>query len=243
LYSKPLIFVIISALVVLLVYSSYSTSDVFALTRGPVICQLVGSETDVYECCQTETDDDGIEIQWCTMCDRALPEGSQCTERQPGRIFGALEQPPTPPPSGPSAPLQGGVLEQPPSQGVAPPLTQDQGVLPEDGVLQLPPAEQDAAELPPPTAKETQPAAVEEEQSVPVCQERLEFNEDLGFCVPTECPEGQLLDDETGICVLEEPETAEEPEEQPQGEQPQEEPDEQQVAEEDDSSEENTDDN
>lgn len=39
---------------------------------------------------------------------------------------------------------------------------------------------------------------------LPVCQEGLEFNEDLGFCVPTECPEGQELNEETGICVLEE---------------------------------------
>jgi hypothetical protein len=38
----------------------------------------------------------------------------------------------------------------------------------------------------------------------------LEFNEDLGFCVPEDCPEGQVLDKESGICVLEEPETEEE---------------------------------
>lgn len=37
------------------------------------------------------------------------------------------------------------------------------------------------------------------------------FNEDLGFCVPEYCPEGQVLDEESGICVLEELETAEEP--------------------------------
>ena len=208
LYSKPVIFVVISVVVVSLVYSSSSTSDVFALTRGPVICQLVGSETDLYECCQTETDDD-IEIQWCTLCDTALPEGSQCTERQPGRIFGALEQPPTPPPSGPAAPLQGGVLEQPPSQGVAPPLTRGQGVLPEDGALQQLPTDEGTAAEESPTTEET----------VPVCQEGLEFNEDLGFCVPEDCPEGQVLDEESGLCVLEEPETAEEePQEQPEPE-------------------------
>jgi hypothetical protein len=43
---------------------------------------------------------------------------------------------------------------------------------------------------------------------MPVCQEGLEFDEDLGFCVPTECPEGQVLDEETGLCVLEEPDVA-----------------------------------
>lgn len=55
---------------------------------------------------------------------------------------------------------------------------------------------------------------MEEEQPVPVCQEGLEFNEDLGFCVPTECPEEQILNDETGLCVLDKQEAVEEPEEQ-----------------------------
>ena len=40
------------------------------------------------------------------------------------------------------------------------------------------------------------------------------FNEDLGFCVPEDCPEGQVLDEESGICVLEEPEVVEEEPEQ-----------------------------
>lgn len=94
---------------------------------------------------------------------------------------GVLEQPPTPPPSGPAAPLQdGGVLQQPPSQGAAPPLTRGQSILPQDGVLQQPPA--DGA---------TQPQDVEEEPL---------------------CPEGQVLDETTGICEPEEPEAAEEPE-------------------------------
>jgi hypothetical protein len=70
-----------------------------------------------------------------------------------------------------------GVLEQPPTQGVAPPVTRGQGVLPQDGVLQQsPPADEGATELPPPATEQTQPATVEEEQSVPVCQKGLEFN-------------------------------------------------------------------
>ena len=52
--------------------------------------------------------------------------------------------------------------------------------------------------------EQQQPEVTEEEQPIPVCQEGLEFNEDLGFCVPTECPEGQELNEQTGICVLEE---------------------------------------
>lgn len=88
-------------------------------------------------------------------------------------------------PSGPAAPLQDGVLEQPPTQGVAPPLTQGQGVLPQDGVLEEPQTGEGAIQSQP--AIPTQPAIVDDEP------------------VPT-CPGGQVLDEETGLCVLEESE-------------------------------------
>jgi hypothetical protein len=74
--------------------------------------------------------------------------------------------------------------------------------------------------------QQQQSEVTEEEQPIPVCQEGLEFNENLGFCVPEDCPEGQVLDEESGICVLEEPEVAEDPaqsepqEEQSEPEQP-----------------------
>jgi hypothetical protein len=128
---------------------------------------------------------------------------------------GVLEQPPTPPPSGPAAPLQDVVLEQPPTQGVAPPLTRGQSILPQDGVLQQQePADQGEAELQAP--EETEPANAEEVPE-PVC------------------PEGQVIDEETGLCVLEEAEVVEEPEEQPTEEEVEEQP----SAEEEDGSEEN----
>jgi hypothetical protein len=112
---------------------------------------------------------------------------------------------------------------QPPDLGGTEPPTGDQGILPQDSILQQQqqlqqPADQGAAELPP-TTEETQPATAEEEQPVPVCQEGLEFNENLGFCVPSNCPEGQELDEETGLCVLEEQEEIAE-EEEPQAEEP-----------------------
>jgi hypothetical protein len=58
--------------------------------------------------------------------------------------------------------------------------------------------------------QQQQSEVTEEQQAVPVCQEGLEFNENLGFCVPTDCPVGQELNEESGICVLKEPEEAEE---------------------------------
>jgi hypothetical protein len=205
------VFVVISVLVGALVYSSISAFNVFAVQRGeaPPDADCEGDViSDTAVCCWTEADPDperGIELNWCQSCST-----NGCNNKFPAPL--ELEQPPTPTP-GPAAPLQdGGVLQQPPTQGVAPPVTRGQGVSPQDGALQQPPADQGATELPPPATEETQPAT---EQSVPVCQEGLEFNEDLGFCVPENCPEGQILDEETGLCVLEEQEAVEEPEQQP----------------------------
>jgi hypothetical protein len=164
---------------------------------------------------------------------------------------GVLEEPPTPPQFDPTAPLQGGVLEQQPtsppsapgaSPGVLEQLEQGEGF--STGFLEQqreqPPTEQGAAELSSPPATEgTQPATVEEDKSGPVCQEGLEFNEDLGYCVPTECPEGQVLDEEAGICVPEEPEVVEQ-EEPEQQSQPEEQDQQQQPLSEEESSEENS---
>jgi hypothetical protein len=221
------------------------------VTRGPITCDYPATR-DPYRvtpfaktCCQTETDDEGIEIKWCVHCDTSKPEGSQC-----GNRYQALETSPSPPsgpkvplenilpggeafqelttpssPPGPFVPPQGGILQQtPPSQGVAPPpLTRGQGILPQEDALQQPPANQGAAEEPPAT-EDTQPAAVEEEAE-PLCPEGQVLDENSGFCLPEDCPEGQVLDEETGLCVLEEPEAAEEEPAQtePEGEQPSEE--------------------
>jgi hypothetical protein len=60
--------------------------------------------TTVTDCCWTETDPDdpeGIELYYCQECTQ-----NGCAEKRPA------SQGPTRPPSGPVAPLQGGVLEQ-----------------------------------------------------------------------------------------------------------------------------------
>lgn len=133
----------------------------------------------------------GDKVTICQTC--KWTEGVGYSDCNTPSIMPVLEQPPTPPSSGPAAPLQDGVLEQPPSQGVAPPLTRGQGVLPQNGVLQQQPTDQGAA----PRTVEP-PAEDEAAQSPP---------EPL-----TDCPEGQILDEETGLCVLEETEVVEEPE-------------------------------
>jgi hypothetical protein len=265
--SKPLIFVVISVLVVALVYSSISAFNVFAVQRGDAPPDA-DCEVDVFSdtsyCCWTETDPgdpEGIELNYCQSCstngcnpkrpDRR-PEGPTTGEEISPGVTGGLEQPATPRPFDPTAPLQGGVLQQqqtPPtsapgtSPGVLQQLEQGDfapGFAP--GFLrqqeQQPPSEGAAELLPPPATEETPPATEEMEQAVPVCQDDLEFNEGLGFCVPTDCPEGQALNEEAGICVLEQPEVAEEQEEPEQQQSEQEEQDqEQQSSDEGDNSE------
>ena len=187
--SKPLTFVVISVLVVALVYVSISALNVFAApNKAPpnadcVLEDVPGVTDKVQTCCWTEmTYGSSFAVKFCQHCNS---DGTGCglktqiglTSPPSGPVAplqgGVLEQPPTPPPTGPAAPLQGGVLERQQLQ---------------------PPAEQGVAELPPPATEETQPATAEEEQSVPVCQE------------------GQVLDEESGICMLEEqPAAAEEP--------------------------------
>ena len=199
----------ISVLVVAFIYSSYSRA--FAEPADPNWGEGGGCDVspdfNVVTCCWTEPDlyNPGELVTWCQSCDFY---GENCGPVQLDRSR-----------TGPFAPPQGdGVLQQPPSEGEGGilPLTRSQSVLPQDSVLQeqqeqqQQPTDQGAAE-PPAT---TEPATAEEELPVPVCQEDLEFNEDLGFCAPTECPERQILNEETGHCVLEEQEAVVEPEEQ-----------------------------
>jgi hypothetical protein len=202
---RSVIFVVISFLVVMLVYTPSST---FAVPNrsNDQRCSPTGQQTpnggQEVRCCWFEsvppgTGYDGSDQEiYCSECEdggtrgkincndpylsfRDVPKGTV-----PLQGGGVLEDPPTPSPSGPAPPLQGGgVLEQPPTEGVAPPLTRGQGVLPKEGVLEQPPAEDET----------TQPLT----EPLPPC------------------PEGQILDEESGLCVLEEPEVTEEPEQQP----------------------------
>jgi hypothetical protein len=234
-YNKHVVFVVILALVVALVCGSFTPFTPFIVYAEPPEQGWLDSKDCTYtvpgltRCCWTEN-----KVKYCQVC-TPIPKdeggGLECTTKEKQ----SLEQPPTPQPFDPTAPLQGGVLEQPPSPPPSGPVAPLKGGIleqleqgnPEIGFSQQqqqlpPPAGQGAAELPPPATTEgTQPATVEEEQPVPVCQEGLEFNEDLGFCVPENCPEGQELNEDTGICVLEEQPAAEVPEEQQQTEEAQ----------------------
>ena len=145
--SKLLLFVVILFLAV--TSSSYLISNsVFAATKGPIECTALSDHST--ECCQTTTEDDGIEITWCTMCENTDPP-SNCSGRYQGPLFDvapppstttscpdlnqaldatgnceplvqAPEQPPAPtsPPTGGEGVFGSDVLPNPPA-GVAPP--------------------------------------------------------------------------------------------------------------------------
>ncbi|MPZ07267.1 MAG: hypothetical protein GEU26_12775 [Nitrososphaeraceae archaeon] len=220
--SKPVIFVVISVLVVALVYSSISAFYVFAVPSDPKFggdCKFTGPPP-VRSCCWRELvpegtgnpDLGGYQEEYCQTCNLDQNgDPTTCSQKElqffEGRLpertaplqDGVLEQPPTPPSSDPAAPLQDGVLEQPPSEGVAPPVTRGQGVLPQDGVLQQEPTDEGTGATPrtvePPTEDETTQPTQE----------------------PLPCPEGQILDEESGLCVLEEEQPGEQESEQTEG--------------------------
>jgi hypothetical protein len=112
--SKPLVIVVISLLVIALIFSSYSRSDVFAkgkVTTGSLDCS--SGENGREMCCQDETGSQGIVIRWCTICDATSPP-SNCTPR-----FNSGSIPITPPKSNDAqVPNGGGPIQQTP-----PPLT------------------------------------------------------------------------------------------------------------------------
>lgn len=249
LYHKPLTFVIITMLVATLVSSPIVTSYVFAVPAhskmGTGRCNGFASNGVAYETCCWRDNNTGTiyspVTSTCQTC-KVGAEGNYYDCQQPeiqffqtGGVFQSQ-------PSGPAIPPGGGVLETEPtapSGPVVPPgnvgtfeeqaAPGDTGSTPNSGGIFNTPQTGGVFNALPPTTEEeeiseppatTEPATAVEDPQVPVCEEGLEFNDDLGFCVPTECPEGQELNEETGICVLEEQpaeqqeQTAEEPEEE-----------------------------
>jgi hypothetical protein len=130
-HTKPAIFVVTSVTVVALVYSSISTFNLFAVPSevpGTYKCEV--TEDPFQKCCWTEKDPDdpeGIELYYCQTCNRLT---GQCSDKYPNLA-------PTPPTIDPTAPLQGGVLEQPEQ----PPLFggQNEGAVPPTGGIEQPP--------------------------------------------------------------------------------------------------------
>src|SRR6266516_4001675 len=79
--SKAVVFVLTSFLTVVLICSLASTSYA-RINSGPIICLKMGYQTtiDKVGCCQKQTDNQGIEINYCTICADTHPP-SNCGPR------------------------------------------------------------------------------------------------------------------------------------------------------------------
>ena len=241
---NPVIFVVISVLVVALVYSPSTISYVFAVPPDPQFGQRGKCNNDVerlqVDCCWTESYGPlfpSVTFTVCQTCNIDTNTGGfvDCTEVQRtsgGGTFEAQQIPPSNttippagggvfeaqplPPSNTTIPQGGGVFEAqplPPSGPAIPPggggtfETQQAPLAPGDtanpkiaGGFNTLPTDEGATGAPPSTAEETQPPTLTEEPTPPVCLE------------------GQVLDEESNLCVLEEPEAAqEEPEQTEEG--------------------------
>jgi hypothetical protein len=139
---------VISLLAIALICSSCTKLNVFALKRGPISCKPP-TGLDLYlsvECCQDETDNKGITITWCTICNNTQPP-SHCDPRYQNK-----ENPPVPPkspppivnteppsvaPSNNTSPTTTGLVEQPPTSNAppSPSKTSQRGFSPTGGCI------------------------------------------------------------------------------------------------------------
>ena len=71
----PVIFTLVAAL-----FFSSNVAAKPSVTRGPINCQVWSYNGLWIPCCQTETGKDGIEIQYCSLCQNTSPP-SNCESR------------------------------------------------------------------------------------------------------------------------------------------------------------------
>ena len=115
---------IMTAIIVLTItiISSSSLTNVLAkgkVTKGPIECNLIPN-SDLIQCCQTETDSKGLEIKYCTNCDDTAPPSNcgprfQSAYRTLPSDLPSVEQNPTVSPPRDHLPLATENLEKQPS--------------------------------------------------------------------------------------------------------------------------------
>jgi hypothetical protein len=146
--TKPVIFAVVALLLlflaVVLIYNN-SSVVVFAVPReGPGLdeqdCTHTGTDVVKRTCCWTEKERGPYpkigttEVKYCQTCYIDNDSGTEyCNPKEKQAATSSS-------PSGPLAPFaplqEGSVLQTPTGQGVAPPLIQGQGALPEQGITQ-----------------------------------------------------------------------------------------------------------
>ncbi|MGH9984711.1 MAG: hypothetical protein ACRD8W_12220 [Nitrososphaeraceae archaeon] len=264
LYSKPVIYVVISLLVLVVIYSSTLTFDLSALMKriNEISCDsLTPAQDDVWEdiCCWTERDDETSEEQisccgtkrdnkqvecWDTPTTSVPPTSGDTI--LPGGGVAEDPTPPTPPLTPRGTPPLGEIApeaEQPPTPPQPTPRTPGQSVLPQDeGVLEQPTDEGTGGAAP----RIVEPPP-------PTCAPGTVLDPDINECVlenpPELCPDGSIpqptgpggTQPECPPFEAEEPQAAEEPEQSESQEQDEAQPEEEQPSEEDSSEDNNSD--
>lgn len=187
-YSKPVIFVVISILVVALIYSSSAAPNVYAVPPDPKFNtgECVNSPETLTVICCWNTPGEGYFEATCQVCHIDTETGNydNCDPPEvqgPPQIGQKAPQvtPPlplsTPPPAGKdiAAPLgEGDPTPTTPTLPTPPPTT-GENVFPEEITPGVAPR----------TAGEETPP-----DPLPPCAEGLEFDDELGLCVPVESP-------------------------------------------------------
>ncbi len=146
LYSKPAVFIAIVTLVVMLVYSTYS-SNVFVLGKpisgGHIECDIDNAFLETITCCWFEDFGD----YYAYVCQTCTEDGANCGPLVPTDTRDRQETPPkqTIPPT-----IGDNVLQQedaPPKQTI-PPTIGDNVLQQEDGVLETQPADEGIVQEP-----------------------------------------------------------------------------------------------
>ena len=120
-----MIFVVISLLIAILIYSSYSSSYVFAKPKpnfSTIECHkaresATGPAANQYKCCYGEVNSQGAIQHWyCADCTKKADGSFACGDYTQAFRTGVIEQPPPPKKhSGTVLPDGGGTIEQPQS--------------------------------------------------------------------------------------------------------------------------------
>jgi hypothetical protein len=133
--SNAVVLVVISFLAVAFVFSSFSSSFyAFArakiVSRGQIECTIhSGDYKLIYgamTCCQTETDQNGLEVKYCTDCQNSTPPYN-CGPRHIASGGSGNPPPPQPPKNAPLSSTQQTTCPDgsaPDADGKCPPVTQ-----------------------------------------------------------------------------------------------------------------------
>jgi hypothetical protein len=107
-FTRPLVFAVILTLVVIIIYGSFSMTDVSGRRMSSYFCNQLQSNPLIVECCAVDLDSMTV---WCVECSGSEESPHNCSDPY---ISMASKPTPVPTPLGPLGIPEDGVLQQPP---------------------------------------------------------------------------------------------------------------------------------